>query len=62
MKLIWIGCGTEDGLIASNRQFSAWLKNKGVQHTWVETPGMHHFVLWRRYLAEFIPLLFKPEL
>lgn len=60
MRLIWIACGTEDGLINANRQFSAWLKERGVKHTWVETPGRHSFLVWRRYLVDFTPLLFRP--
>jgi enterochelin esterase-like enzyme len=59
IKLLWMGCGTEDGLIEPNRQLSAWLKSKGVQHTWVETPGAHTWMVWRRYLAQLTPLLFK---
>jgi enterochelin esterase family protein len=61
LRRLWIGCGTEDGLIRSNRQLSEWLTSKGVQHTWVETPGAHSFRVWRRYLAEFVPLLFHEK-
>jgi enterochelin esterase family protein len=56
--LLWIGCGTEDFLIDANRKFRAWLTSKGVTHTTVETPGAHTWMVWRRYLAEFAPLLF----
>lgn len=59
IKLLWMGCGTEDGLINSNRELSAWLKSKGVKHTWVETPGAHTWMVWRRYLAQLTPLLFR---
>jgi hypothetical protein len=30
-----------------------------VQHTDIETPGMHTWMVWRRNLAEFAPLLFR---
>jgi S-formylglutathione hydrolase FrmB len=30
-----------------------------VRYTWVETAGTHSFRVWRRYLAEFVPLLFQ---
>lgn len=61
LRLLWMGCGTEDRLLNSNRQLSEWLKSKGVEHTWVETPGAHSFLVWRRYLAEFAPLLFQEK-
>ncbi len=59
IKLLWMACGTEDGLIRPNRDLSAWLKTKGVQHTWIETPGAHTWMVWRRYLAQLTPLLFR---
>jgi len=61
LRLLWIGCGLDDGLIADNRKFSAWLKARGVVHTWEETPGRHNFIVWRRYLAHVAPLLFQDE-
>jgi len=59
LKLLWIACGTEDRLITVNRNLREWLKTKGIQHTDIETPGMHTWMVWRRNLAEFAPLLFR---
>ena len=59
LKLLWIACGTEDHLITANRNLREWLKTKGVQHTDIETPGMHTWMVWRRNLSEFAPLLFR---
>ncbi len=59
IRLLWIACGTEDRLITVNRNLREWLKSKGVQHTDIETPGMHTWMVWRRNLAEFAPLLFR---
>jgi enterochelin esterase-like enzyme len=58
-KLLWIACGTDDGLIGANRNLHAWLQQKKVQHTWIETPGGHTWMLWRRNLAAFAALLFR---
>lgn len=58
LRLLWIACGTEDRLIEGNRKLLEWLKSKGVKYRWVETPGAHTWMVWRRYLAEFAPLLF----
>ena len=59
LKLLWIACGTEDGLVRGNREMCHWLKGKGVQVTEIETPGMHTWMVWRRNLAAFAPLLFR---
>jgi enterochelin esterase-like enzyme len=59
IKLLWIACGTEDRLIDVNRKLRAWLKEKGIQHTDIETPGMHTWLVWRRNLSEFAGLLFR---
>jgi len=59
IKLLWIACGTEDRLITANRNLREWLKTKGIQHTDIETPGKHTWMVWRRNLSEFAPLLFR---
>jgi len=61
LRLLWIGCGQQDGLVGANQKLVEWLKSKGVNPTWVETPGAHSFTLWRRYLADFTPLLFQQK-
>lgn len=59
IRLLWIACGTEDRLITVNRSLREWLKTKGIQHADIETAGMHTWMVWRRNLAEFAPLLFR---
>jgi enterochelin esterase family protein len=59
LRLLWIACGTEDFLINPNRSLRDWLKAKGVQHTYIETPGAHTWMVWRRNLAAFTSLLFR---
>src|ERR1700758_2373640 len=59
IRLLWISCGTEDHLIKVNRNLREWLKTKGIEHTDIETPGMHTWMVWRRNLAEFAGLLFR---
>jgi enterochelin esterase-like enzyme len=60
LKLLWIACGTEDRLIDTNRKFRQWLTSKQVPHVDIETPGAHTWMVWRRNLAAFAPLLFQP--
>jgi len=59
LHLFWIACGTEDRLIGSNRKFREWLASKEIRHVDIETPGAHTWMVWRRNLAEFAPLLFR---
>jgi enterochelin esterase-like enzyme len=58
LKLLWIACGVDDHLIDLNRRLRAWLEAKGVHKVDVETPGAHTWMVWRRNLAAFAPLLF----
>jgi enterochelin esterase family protein len=59
LKLIWIACGTEDGLIGVNRQFKSWLKEKDIPFTDLEIPGYAHvWPLWRQNLAAVAEKLF----
>ncbi len=59
LKLLWIQIGKEDFLLEQNRSFVAWLKESGIKHHYLETEGAHSWSVWRRYLPEFLPLLFK---
>jgi enterochelin esterase family protein len=62
LKLLWIGCGTDDSLMGVNRQFREWLKKKDVKAIEVETPGMAHvWPLWRLNLTEIAPMLFQKK-
>lgn len=59
LDLLWIACGTEDGLIGPNRKMVAFFKEKNMPVTAIETPGMHTWLVWRDNLIHFAPLLFR---
>jgi enterochelin esterase family protein len=59
VRLLWIACGTEDRLLEVNRKFHQLLEGKQIRHTWIETPGGHTWMVWRRNLAAFVPLIFR---
>jgi enterochelin esterase-like enzyme len=61
LSVLWIACGTSDTLIEPNREFKAWLKSKDVPFTNIETPGAHTWMVWRRNLINFTPLLFTSK-
>jgi enterochelin esterase family protein len=60
VDLLWIGCGRDDFAFGGASSFSQALKQAGIEHSFVETEGGHHWRVWRRYLRDFSPLLFKP--
>lgn len=59
LKLLWIACGEKDFLLERNEQLTTTLKAKGIKHEWRLTPGDHSWPVWRDYLAEFTPKLFR---
>jgi enterochelin esterase-like enzyme len=59
LKLLWIACGTEDGLYQPNQNLITWLKTQGMTPTAISTPGMHAWMVWRGNLSVFAPLLFQ---
>jgi enterochelin esterase family protein len=59
VKLLWIVCGTADGLLGVNRQFKDWLTAKNIKFTQQEVPDMAHvWPLWRQNLTDLAPMLF----
>ncbi|MDE6345517.1 MAG: esterase [Muribaculaceae bacterium] len=57
--LYWIAIGKDDFLYDTNVKFRALLDEKGIPYTYTESDGGHIWRNWRRYLADFLPLLFK---
>jgi len=60
-RLLWIACGTDDRLFEGSRRLSKLLDDGKIDHTFRESAGGHSWFVWRRYLAEFLPLLFIPQ-
>jgi len=58
LRLLWIGCGSDDGLFAASEKLSKMLDDAGIKHVFHESDGAHTWTNWRRYLNEFAPLLF----
>ncbi len=59
LRLFWIACGKKDFLFERNSEFTALLKEKGVHYDYLVTEGDHSWPVWRRYLTEFAPKLFR---
>lgn len=61
LKLLWFACGKDDSLLKRNQEFDELLTARGIRHTFKLTDGNHSWPVWRRYLAEFLPLVFITE-
>jgi enterochelin esterase family protein len=59
LKLLWIGCGRQDRLFGGSERLCEELKAKGIHHTWHPSEGAHTWMVWRKYLADVMPQLFK---
>ena len=60
LRLLYISCGSDDGLITSNLQFEDWLTSQNIHSVHKEVPGYAHvWSFWRRSLVEVAPLLFR---
>jgi hypothetical protein len=57
LRLLWIACATEDGLLDRNQKLIAWLKEKGLQPAAIQIPGMQVWMVWRDNLTNFAVLL-----
>jgi enterochelin esterase-like enzyme len=61
LRLLWISCGTEDSLSEPNHKLADWLKSKDMPVTYVQTPGVHSWIVWQDNLIHFTPLLFQTK-
>ena len=59
LKLFWIACGKGDFLLPQNEELIKSLTEKGIQYEWHLTEGDHSWPVWRGYLSEFLPRLFR---
>lgn len=59
LKLLWISCGDQDGLISFSQKLHAYLKENNVPHIWHLDSGKHDFKVWKNDLYLFSQLLFK---
>ncbi|MFZ2287494.1 MAG: alpha/beta hydrolase-fold protein [Bacteroidales bacterium] len=60
LKVLWISCGDNDGLITFSRRTHEYLAANDVPHIYYIEPGVHDFKVWKNGLYMFSQLLFKP--
>ena len=59
LKVLWLACGKQDTLFERSQKFSDLLDAHQIKHTFRPSEGAHVFKVWRLYLSEFAPLLFR---
>ncbi len=60
LKLLWISCGDNDGLITFSQRTHEYLQANNVPHIYYIEPGVHDFKVWKNSLYMFSQLIFKP--
>jgi len=60
LKVLWISCGDNDGLITYSQRTHDYLNANDVPHIYYIEPGVHDFKVWKNSLYMFSQLLFKP--
>jgi enterochelin esterase-like enzyme len=59
VKLLWISIGKDDFLLENAERFRSVLQKHGIHLQWTVTEGSHEWSVWRNYLRDFAPLLFR---
>jgi enterochelin esterase family protein len=59
LRLLWMPIGKDDFLLKGAQEFHGALDAKGVKHQFTVTEGNHSWPVWRKYLAELLPRLFR---
>jgi enterochelin esterase-like enzyme len=60
LKLLWISCGDNDGLLIFSKRTHDYLFQNDVPHVYYLEPGGHDFKVWKNGLYMFSQFLFKP--
>jgi enterochelin esterase family protein len=59
LKVLWLGCGTEDAIYPSVKSMDDLLTQKKVKHVFNPSGGGHSWPNWQVYLSKYAPLLFR---
>lgn len=60
LKLLFISCGDNDGLVGFSKRTHDYLTENQVPHIYFIEPGGHDFKVWKNGLYMFSQLIFKP--
>lgn len=60
LKLLWLSCGSQDGLLYISQGVHSALKTNGIPHVWHVPAHGHDAAEWKQDLYYFAQKLFKP--
>lgn len=59
LKVLWLGCGTEDFAYPGVKGLQEMLSKRKVKHVWNESGAGHSWPNWQVYLARYAQMLFR---
>lgn len=59
LKLLWLSCGSSDGLLWVSQNFKNGLSSMNIPHTWYQDVGGHEPSVWNSGLYQFSQRIFK---
>ena len=59
LKVLWLGCGTDDAAFKPVKAMDDLLTSKNVSHVFNTSGGGHSWPNWQVYLSKYAPLLFQ---
>jgi enterochelin esterase-like enzyme len=59
LKVLWLGCGTEDFAYTGVKGLADLMAQRNVKHTFNPSGGGHSWPNWQVYLSKYTPLLFR---
>ncbi len=58
LKTLWIGCGEQDSIFGRSKNLSELLTKYQIKHVFYPIEGVHNYTAWKKFLAQYAPLLF----
>jgi enterochelin esterase-like enzyme len=59
LRLLWLSCGLQDGLLSASQSLHTGLDARSVPHLWHTQAGQHEWPVWKTDLYYLAPLLFR---
>jgi enterochelin esterase-like enzyme len=59
LKLLWVSCGDQDGLINISQRVHTYLKDNNVPQIWHVDSGKHDWPVWKNDLYLFSQNIFQ---
>ncbi len=61
IRLLWLSCGDQDGLMKANKALHDSLDEQKIAHIWHVHSGHHEWPVWKNDLYLFAPMLFRDK-